>query len=75
MQVGAIRSNAQGDQTAILMRVDNRREDGQASRVSVLTISAKSSATGPLTVVCHNGSAHFSDEMRFWRRVAGTADL
>ena len=71
-QVGAIRSNAQSDQTAILMRVESRGDgSGVASRMSVLTISELPSARAPLTVRCHNGSTEVSEEIRFWRRQAG----
>lgn len=69
-QVGAIRSNAQSDQTAILIRVESLA-GRVANRMSVLTITALPSATGPITVRCHNGSTTFALELRFWRRVAG----
>ena len=71
-RVGAIRSNAQSDQTAILMRVESRGDgSGVASRVSVLTISELPSARAPLTVACHNSSTEVGEEIRFWRRQAG----
>ena len=71
-RVGAMRSNAQSDQTAILMRVDNLDiNTGVATRVSVLTITESPSAREPLTVVCHNGSVEFAEEFVFWRRQAG----
>ena len=71
-RVGAIRSNVQSDQTAILMRVESRGDgSGVASRMSVLTISALPSARASLTVACHNGSTDVIEEFMFWRREAG----
>ena len=71
-RVGAMRSNNQSDQTSILMRVDSRGNDSRvASRVSVLLISELPSASAPITVVCHNGSFEFAQQLRFWRKQAG----
>ena len=75
-RVGAIRSNAQSDQTSILMRVESRGDgSGVASRMSVLTISELPSARAPLTVACHNGSTEVGEEIRFWRRQAGITEM
>ena len=71
-RVGAIRSNAQSDQTAILMRVESKGDgSGVASRMSALTISELPSARAPLTVRCHNGSTEAAQNFTFWRRPAG----
>lgn len=71
--VGAVRSNADSDETAILLRVDRLGDDGLASRVSVLTIRERPHVTQPVTVQCHNGSASQMETRMFWQKVAGLA--
>lgn len=72
-QFGDVRSNIESDETAILIRVDDSAGEGggRATRISVLSISARPTETEALTVLCHNGSADFAVELIFWRRVAG----
>lgn len=69
-QVGALRSNAPGDEIAVLVRVDDREDNGRAMRVSVLTIMRQLSSTEPVTVMCHNGSSAFGKQKEFWRKAA-----
>lgn len=69
--VGAMRSNADTDENAILLLVNSLGSDGLASRTSVLTISERQHATQSVTVQCHNGSASLMETMKFWRKVAG----
>lgn len=69
-QVGALRANARGDEIAVLVRLDDREDNGRAMRVSVLTVTRQLSSTEPVTVMCHNGSSAFGKQKRFWRKVA-----
>ena len=71
-RVGSIRSNIDEDQRALLSRVDDIGENGVASRISVLIITAQSSATDSeaFIIMCCNGSREFTEEQRFLRRVA-----
>lgn len=71
-RVGSIRSNAESDEIAILMRVDTIGGSGIAHRMSVLHVNARPHATEPLRVQCHNGTTHFAEEVIFWRKEAGT---
>ena len=73
-QVGALRSNAPGDVTCMLMRVDDREDNGRASRVSVLTINRRLYSDESVTVKCHNGSSEFGESRTFRRRSAGWND-
>ncbi len=71
-RVGAVRSNAESDETAILLRVESIGGNGLAIRVSVLTIRERPHATEPITVQCHNGTQSETKTKTFWRKVAGT---
>ena len=70
-RIGALRSNAQGDEIAFLIRVDNRESNGRAMRVSVLTIMRQVSSTESVVVICHNGSSASGKEKVFLRKDAG----
>ena len=70
-QVGALRSNARGDEIAVLVRVDDREDNGRAMRVSVLTMMRQPSSTELVIVMCHNGSSAFGKQKEFWRKAAG----
>ena len=70
-RVGALRSNAESDEIAILMRVENIGEGGLARRMSVLYVSARPLETAAVIVQCHNGSTESAEREVFWRREAG----
>ena len=70
-RVGAIRSNAESDEIAILMRVENIGDGVLARRMSVLYVSARPLETAAVIVQCHNGSAESAEREVFWRREAG----
>ena len=68
---GAIRSNPEMDEIAILMKVENIEEGGLARRMSVLYVSARPLETAAVVVQCHNGSAESAEREVFRRREAG----
>ena len=70
-RVGAVRSNAESDETAILLRKESLGDSGEFNWVSVLTIREKPRITEPTTVQCHNGSARLLQSDTFWPAVAG----
>ena len=71
-RVGAIRSNPEQDEIAVLMQASDVGEGGLARRMSVLYVSARPEEIAPVMVQCHNGNKEAAEQEIFWRREAGT---
>ena len=72
-RVGAIRSNPEQDEIAVLMRVQNIEENYRSARwISLLYVSARPWETAAVVVQCHNGSRKSAEREVFWRRETGT---
>ena len=74
-RVGAVRSNAEADEMAILSSIESLGDNGEAVRVSVLSIKERAQSTQPVTIHCHNGTLSQSRSITFWRRIAGLLNI